>query len=73
MTLTYICSFILLLVFHSEYDNSYSFRSPTDDWPSMSSPEVDEAVQSQMKSHLKRGPLKTIRRVAGKFKDIIVQ
>lgn len=60
-------------VYDDEYDNSYSFRSPTDDWPSMSSPEVDETVQSQMKSHLKRGPLKTIRRVAGKFKDIIVQ
>lgn len=58
-------------VYEDEYDNSYSFSSPTDDWPSMS-PEVEEAT-SAVRSHMRRGPLKTIRSVAGRFKDFIVQ
>lgn len=58
-------------VYDDEYENSYSFTSPTDDWPSMSTnmEETNAAVQP----HMRRGPLKTIRRVAGRFKDIIVQ
>jgi len=58
-------------VYDDEYDNSYSFSSPTDDWPSMytDTEESNAAVQS----HMRRGPLSTIRRVAGRFKDIIVQ
>lgn len=58
-------------VYDDEYDNTYSFSSPTDDWPSMSTDTVEsnKAVQS----HMRRGPLKTIRRVAGRFKDILVQ
>ena len=59
----------------SEYDNSYSFGSPTDDWPSMSSPDtvVDESTKAAVRSHMRRGPLNTMRRVAGKVKGIIVQ
>eukprot|EP00581_Thalassiosira_minuscula_P009015 CAMPEP_0183707260 /NCGR_PEP_ID=MMETSP0737-20130205/3873_1 /TAXON_ID=385413 /ORGANISM="Thalassiosira miniscula, Strain CCMP1093" /LENGTH=151 /DNA_ID=CAMNT_0025934873 /DNA_START=355 /DNA_END=810 /DNA_ORIENTATION=+ len=58
-------------VYDDEYESSYSFSSPTDDWPSMS-PDVEEA-NAAVKSHMRRGPLKTIRRVAGRVKDIIVQ
>lgn len=56
-------------VYDDDYDNSYSFSSPTDDWPSADMEESNKAVQS----HMRRGPLKTIRSVAGRFKDIIVQ
>ena len=59
--------------FCSEYDNSYSFGSPTDDWPSMSSPDLEESANKAVQSHMRRGPLKTIRRVAGRFKDILAQ
>ena len=59
-----------LLSYCSEYDSSYSFGSPTDDWPSMS---VDEEATKAVRAHMRRGPLNTIRRVAGRFKDIIVQ
>lgn len=58
-------------VYDDEYENSYSFSSPTDDWPSMSS-DMEEA-NTAVRSHMRRGPLKTIRQVAGRFKDIIVQ
>ena len=61
----------ILLFTCSEYENSYSFSSPTDDWPSMSS-DMEEA-NTAVRSHMRRGPLKTIRQVAGRFKDIIVQ
>lgn len=57
-------------VYDDEYDSSYSFGSPTDDWPSMS---VDEEATKAVQAHMRRGPLNTIRRVAGRFKDIIVQ
>lgn len=62
-------------VYDDEYDNSYSFSSPTDDWPSMSSMSTDmeESDAAFVQSHMRRGPLKSIRRVAGRFKDIIVQ
>lgn len=62
-------------VYDDEYDNSYSFSSPTDDWPSMSSmsTEMEESDAAFVRSHMRRGPLKSIRRVAGRFKDIIVQ
>lgn len=61
-------------VYDDEYDNSYSFRSPTDDWPSMSTEAVEESNSSmRVRSHMRRGPLRTIRSVAGRFKDIIVQ
>lgn len=58
-------------VYDDEYDNSYSFSSPTDDWPSMS-PEMEE-TNNAVRSHMRRGPLKTLRSVAGRFKDIIAQ
>jgi len=58
-------------VYDDEYDNSCSFSSPTDDWPSMST-EMEESKPA-VQSHIRRGPLKSIRRVAGRFKDIIVQ
>mmetsp|Transcript_27 Transcript_27/g.42 ORF Transcript_27/g.42 Transcript_27/m.42 type:complete len:208 (+) Transcript_27:454-1077(+) len=60
------------VVYDDEYDNSYSFSSPTDDWPSMSTADADES-NSAVRSHMRRGPLRTIRSVAGRFKDIIVQ
>jgi hypothetical protein len=59
-------------VYDDEYDNSYSFSSPTDDWPSMST-DMEEPNNKAVQSHMRRGPLKTIRRVAGRFKDILVQ
>lgn len=60
-------------VYDDEYDNAYSFSSPTDDWPSMSSPDLDESTNNAVQSHMRRGPLKTIRRAAGRFKDILAQ
>ena len=61
----------------SDYDNSYSFSSPTDDWPSMSSTEttltLDEASAAAVKSHMRKGPLRSIKRAAGRFKDILAQ
>lgn len=66
----------LLFLQCSDYDNSYSFRSPTDDWPSMST-DVDESSKQAVQQHMRRGPLKSIRRVAGgvagRFRDILVQ
>lgn len=63
-------------VYDDEYDNSYSFRSPTDDWPSMST-DVDESSKQAVQANMRRGPLKSLRRVAGgvagRFKDILVQ
>ena len=61
--------------FNSAYDNSYSFSSPTDDWPSVSSTEstLDAASAAAVKSHMRKGPLRSIKRVAGRFKDILVQ
>lgn len=56
-------------VYDDDYDSSYSFSSPTDDWPSTDMEDSNKAVQS----HMRLGPLKSIRRVAGRFKDIIVQ
>ena len=61
----------MFLLFDSEYDNSYSFGSPTDDWPSVSADE--ESNTAGRSPVMRRGPLKTIRRVAGRFKDILVQ
>jgi len=58
-------------VYDDEYDNSYSFSSPTDDWPSMST-DMDTS-STPVQSHIRRGPLKTIRRLPGRFKDIFVQ
>lgn len=58
-------------VYEDEYDNSYSFSSPTDDWPSMST-DVEESNEA-VRSNMRRGPLKAIRRIAGRFKDIVVQ
>jgi len=55
-------------VYDDEYDNSYSFNSPTDDWPSMST-DMDKSSTPV----LRRGPLQTIRRLPGRFKDIFVQ
>jgi hypothetical protein len=52
----------------SEYDSSYSFGSPTDDWPTMSADNMEEPNRARMR----RGPLKTIRRVAVRFKDSIL-
>eukprot|EP00985_Skeletonema_marinoi_P003833 scaffold1670_cov136-Skeletonema_marinoi.AAC.8 len=59
----------------SDYDNSYSFSSPTDDWPSMSSTEttLDAASAAAVKSHMRKGPLRSIKRAAGRFKDILAQ
>ena len=34
---------------------------------------VDEATAAAMKSHMRKSPLRSIRRVAGRFKDIIAQ
>lgn len=56
-------------VYDDEYDSSYSFGTPTDDWPSMEFEESNKAVQSNMR----RGPLRAIRRVAGRFRDVIAQ
>lgn len=56
-------------VYDDDYDSFYSFSSPTDDWPSTDMEESNKAVQS----HMRLGPLKTIRRVAGRFKDNLVQ
>lgn len=56
---------------YSSYDNTYgsffSSGSPTDDWPT-----VDEDTAKAVQSHMRLGPLKTIRRVAGRFKDSIL-
>jgi len=54
-------------------DSSYSFSSPTDDWPSMSTTEthIDEVSAAAVKSHMRKSPLRSIRRVAGRFKDIL--
>lgn len=64
-------------VYDDEYERSYSFGSPTDDWPSMTldldMEESNNAATKAVQSHMRRGPLKTIRRVAGRFKDIVVQ
>lgn len=62
-------------VYDDAYDNSYSFSSPTDDWPSVSSTEstLDAASAAAVKSHMRKGPLRSIKRVAGRFKDILVQ
>ncbi len=59
----------------SDYDNSYSFSSPTDDWPSMSAAEttLDAASVAAVKSHMRKGPLRSIKRAAGRFKDILAQ
>lgn len=57
-------------VYEDDYDNSYSFSSPTDDWPST---ESEESAHKAVQSHMRRGPLKAIRRVAGRFKDVLVQ
>lgn len=57
-------------VYDDEYDNSYSFGSPTDDWPTMSM-DMEESNKA-VRSHMRRGPLKTIRRVAIRFKDSIL-
>ena len=67
-----LCMNVSLPLLYSEYENSYSFSSPTDDWPSMSSLEMEETNKA-VRSHMRRGPLKAIRSVAGRFKDIIVQ
>eukprot|EP00986_Skeletonema_menzelii_P013351 scaffold7689_cov139-Skeletonema_menzelii.AAC.5 len=62
-------------VYDDDYDNSYSFSSPTDDWPSVSSTEstLNAASAAAVKSHMRKGPLRSIRRAAGRFKDILVQ
>mmetsp|Transcript_18125 Transcript_18125/g.29688 ORF Transcript_18125/g.29688 Transcript_18125/m.29688 type:complete len:200 (+) Transcript_18125:231-830(+) len=62
-------------VYDDAYDNSYSFSSPTDDWPSVSSTEstLDAASAAAVKSHMRKGPLRSIKRAAGRFKDILVQ
>lgn len=57
-------------VYDDRYDNSYSFSSLTDDWPTM--PMTDEESAKAVQSHMRRGPLKTIRRVAGRFKNSIL-
>ena len=57
-------------VYDDEYDSSYSFGSPTDDWPTMST-DMEESNKA-VRSHMRRGPLKTLRRVAGRFKDVII-
>lgn len=57
-------------VYDDEYDSSYSFGSPTDDWPTMSA-DMEESNKA-VRSHMRRGPLKTLRRVAGRFKDVII-
>jgi hypothetical protein len=68
--LTSVVSFDDLL--GSEYESSYSFfGSPTDDWPTMSTDTMEEANKA-VRPNMRRGPLKTIRRVAGRFKDIII-
>jgi hypothetical protein len=51
-------------VYEEEYDNAYSFSSPTDDWPS-SSTEMKESSKTQQ--NVRRGPIRAIRRVAGRF------
>lgn len=53
--------------FCSEYDNSFSFSSPTDDWPSMSSSQIDDMIDAKKSRPLRRGPINAIRRVAGLF------
>eukprot|EP00584_Thalassiosira_punctigera_P004487 CAMPEP_0172537684 /NCGR_PEP_ID=MMETSP1067-20121228/9242_1 /TAXON_ID=265564 ORGANISM="Thalassiosira punctigera, Strain Tpunct2005C2" /NCGR_SAMPLE_ID=MMETSP1067 /ASSEMBLY_ACC=CAM_ASM_000444 /LENGTH=182 /DNA_ID=CAMNT_0013323039 /DNA_START=352 /DNA_END=900 /DNA_ORIENTATION=+ len=58
-------------VYDDEYDNSYSFTSPTDDWPSMST-DMEESSNA-VRSQIRRGPIRTIRHVACRFKDILVQ
>lgn len=66
---------LLFLRSCSDYDNSYSFSSPTDDWPSMSVTEttLDAASAAAVKSHMRKGPLRSIKRAAGRFKDILIQ
>lgn len=58
-------------IYDDKYDNLYSFSSLTDDWPSMSTDmeESNSVAQKQMR----RGPIRTIRFVVGRFKDILVQ
>ncbi|KAL7467730.1 hypothetical protein ACHAXS_007964 [Conticribra weissflogii] len=53
-----------LPVYDDDYENSYSFRSPTDDWPSMSN---DEIESTKVQKNVRRGPLRAIRRIAGRF------
>lgn len=57
-------------VYDDDYDSSYSysFRSPTDDWPSMSADAGDAAAAAPS-----RGPLGRICRATGRVKDIFVQ
>lgn len=55
-------------VYDDDYDSSYSFRSPTDDWPSMSA-DADDASSAAPA----RGPLRRIGRITGRVKDIFVQ
>jgi len=55
-------------VYDDDYDSSYSFRSPTDDWPSMSADAADASTAASS-----RGPLGRICRMTGRVKDIFVQ
>eukprot|EP00574_Skeletonema_japonicum_P001492 CAMPEP_0201739484 /NCGR_PEP_ID=MMETSP0593-20130828/45806_1 /ASSEMBLY_ACC=CAM_ASM_000672 /TAXON_ID=267983 /ORGANISM="Skeletonema japonicum, Strain CCMP2506" /LENGTH=192 /DNA_ID=CAMNT_0048233755 /DNA_START=129 /DNA_END=707 /DNA_ORIENTATION=- len=62
-------------VYDDDYENSYSFNSPTDDWPSMSATDttLDAASAAAVKSHMRKGPLRSIKRAAGRFKGILAQ
>lgn len=65
-------------VYDDDYDSPYNFSSPTDDWPSLAADldEVNKTAQPRMQRRgpLKvRGPLRVIRSVAGRVKDILVQ
>jgi len=57
-------------VYDDEYDNAYSFSSPTDDWPSMS---TDTNDSKKIQSPVRRGPLRAIRRVAGRVVEGMVR
>mmetsp|Transcript_5240 Transcript_5240/g.11497 ORF Transcript_5240/g.11497 Transcript_5240/m.11497 type:complete len:208 (+) Transcript_5240:384-1007(+) len=51
-------------VYDDDFENSYSFSSPTDDWPSMSN---NESELSKVQKHVRTGPLRSIRRIARRF------
>jgi hypothetical protein len=59
-------------IYYSEYENAYSFSSPTDDWPSSIS-ETNDRTQQQQPVAARRQPFKAIRRVAGRFVDGVVR
>lgn len=55
---------------HEDYEASY-FSSPTDDWPSKS--DIEGAAARSVHSPARtRGPLRGLRNVAGRVKDILV-